>query len=137
MLSKIIVKNLIKLVTLIVPIRKIINSKVYIFFDISYFDIIQAIGIRKKWKKLNTKVTGLALATTSGILYIICAIWFWLSAKTALLYFDSLFHGIEVSAIAEQSLTFSGVIIGLMLIVISAYVIGALFAMLYNYFSTK
>jgi len=88
-------------------------------------------------EKLNTKVTGLALATTSGILYIICAIWFWLSAKTALLYFDSLFHGIEVSAIAEQSLTFGSTILGLVLIVISAYAIGVLFAMLYNYFSKK
>lgn len=87
--------------------------------------------------KLDNKVVGLALATTSVILYIICAVLYWVIPETLVNYANYLFHGIDITLITNKSMTFGNTIIGLILIFISSYLIGALFASLYNYFVKK
>ena len=85
--------------------------------------------------KLNTKAVGLTLATTSVIVYVICAILYWILPETLIGYANYLFHGIDISLIADKTMTLGNTIVGLVLIFISSYLIGLLFAALYNYFS--
>ena len=86
--------------------------------------------------KLNNKVVGLTLGTLSAVLYAICAIFYWITPKATLAYFNYLFHGVELTEIARQ-ITFTDSVVGLVLIFVSTYVIGILFASLYNYFNRK
>jgi len=86
--------------------------------------------------KLNNKVVGLTLGTLSAVLYAICAIFYWITPKATLAYFNYLFHGVELIGITKQ-ITFTDSIVGLVLIFVSAYVIGILSASLYNYFNRK
>ena len=87
--------------------------------------------------ELNKKVVGLSLGITSTIIYLICAIWYTIAPKSLIGYGNYLFHGIDLSSITSKTITFSSVVIGLILIFISGYLIGILFVMLYNYFIKK
>lgn len=87
--------------------------------------------------KLNNKIVGLALATTSAILYLICAVFYWLFPKGIMNYANYMFHGIDLSSIASKTMTLGNTIIGLILIFVSSYLVGILFASLYNYFIKK
>lgn len=86
--------------------------------------------------KLNSKVVGLTLAGLSAILYAICVVFYWIAPKATLTYFNYLFHGVELSNVAKQ-VVFTDALIGLVLMSVSAYLVGALFANLYNYFNKK
>jgi len=85
--------------------------------------------------KLDTKTVGLTLATTSVVVYAVCAILYWMLPETLIGYANYLFHGIDISLIADKTITLGNTFIGLVLIFISSYLIGALFAVLYNYFN--
>ena len=87
--------------------------------------------------RLNGKVVGMTLAITSVAVYIICAVLYWIIPETLVGYANYLFHGIDISLITNKTMTFGSTIIGLVLIFISSYLIGVLFAALYNYFSKK
>ena len=87
--------------------------------------------------KLNNKVIGLALATTSVVLYVICALLYWIIPETLVNYANYLFHGIDITLITNKSMTLGSTVIGLILIFVSSYLIGTLFASLYNYFIKK
>ena len=87
--------------------------------------------------KLNNNVVGLTLATTSVVVYIICAVLYWIIPSTLVSYANYLFHGINISLITGKDITFGSTIIGLILIFVSSYLIGMLFANLYNYFNKK
>ncbi len=87
--------------------------------------------------KLNSKVVGLTLGTTSVVIYVICAVLYWLTPSTLIGYANYLFHGINISLITNKSITFGNTIIGLILIFVSSYLIGVLFVALYNYFNKK
>jgi len=81
---------------------------------------------------LNTKTTGLALGITSAIIYIICAATYWIWPNLVINYSNYLFHGVDITAITNKAITFGNTIIGLIIIFVSAYLIGILFAALYN-----
>ena len=83
--------------------------------------------------KLNTNKVGLTLAITSVIVYVICAILYWILPETLIGYANYLFHGIDISLIADKTMTLGNTILGLVLIFISSYLIGLLFTVLYNY----
>jgi len=86
--------------------------------------------------KLNPKIVSLSLASVSVILSILCALLVALAPKTTLIFFGSIFHGIDISKIAT-SVTFSGVLMGLFAIIILSLITGWLFALVYNYFEAK
>lgn len=88
-------------------------------------------------EELNKKAVGLTLGITSAIVYLICAVWYVIAPKSLISYGNYLFHGIDLSSIASKTITFSSAIIGLILIFISGYLIGILFAGLFNYFNKK
>jgi len=85
--------------------------------------------------KLNVNATGLALSITSGAVYIVCAIVSWISPRTLIGFANYLEHSIDLTSVAIKSLNLGNVIIGLIIILIIAYLIGIVFALLYNKFT--
>ena len=88
-------------------------------------------------EKLNKKVVGLSLAIVNAIVYTICVLTYWTAPNTLIAYGNYLFHSVDFGSIAVKSITFIDALIGLVLIFISSYLIGLLFATLYNYFNKK
>lgn len=86
--------------------------------------------------KLNPKVVSFSLVVVSAILSLICALLIALAPKVTLKFFGSIFHGADITKIAT-SVTISGVLTGLVAIVIVAFVTGWLFAVIYNYLLDK
>lgn len=82
--------------------------------------------------KLNEKKVAFSLAGTSGVIYVICAILVAISPVGTVKVFGYLFHGIDVSKIMRESVTFMGTVIGLIEIIILGAVVGYIFAMIYN-----
>ncbi len=76
--------------------------------------------------------TGLALALTSGIIYLVCTIVFVLWPVQSLLLLNLWFHGVGWPVTTSITVTWSDAILGLVLTVISAYLIGLLFTWLYQ-----
>ena len=86
--------------------------------------------------KLNPKVVSFSLVIVSAILSLVCALLLVLAPEASLNFFGSIFHGIDMTKIAA-SVTVSGVLTGLVAIVIIAFVAGWLFAVIYNYLLNK
>ncbi len=86
--------------------------------------------------KLNPKLVSFSLAAVSAILSLLCALLLAIAPQATLGFFGSIFHGMDIAKIAT-SVTVSGVITGLVAIIIVAFVTGWLFAITYNYLSKK
>lgn len=77
--------------------------------------------------------TGLALSLTAGIIYVVCAAAIALWPTLTLQVMGSWFHGIDIQRIATTApLTWGNVLSGLVGLIVAAYLVGALFAWLYN-----
>lgn len=94
-------------------------------------------GIGVKMNKLNVHKVGLSLAIVSGISYLVCALLFALFPTQTLEVIDNIFHGISIKSLAEKSVSLAGIAIGLVEIAVVAYLLGALFAWVYNYLPEK
>ncbi len=81
---------------------------------------------------LKPKVVSLSLAATSGILYLACALLFAVAPQAMLNLANSLFHGLDITQIAKASMTFGGVLAGLIQALVYAWIAGWLFAIVYN-----
>jgi len=87
-------------------------------------------------EKLNAKVVSLSLASVSAIFSLLCAFLIALAPGVTVKFFGSIFHGMDVARIATP-ITLSGVIMGLIAVVIVALITGWLFAVIYNYFAKQ
>lgn len=83
-------------------------------------------------EKLSAKKVALSLASVAGIVYIICAILVAIAPTWTVNTFGALFHGIDISKIARESVPITSTILGLVEIVVLALIIGYLFAIIYN-----
>ena len=83
-------------------------------------------------EKLNPKVVSLSLAGVSGILSIMCAVLIAIAPQATLNFFGSIFHGMNITKIA-QPITILGVLTGLIAVIIISLITGWLFAVIYNY----
>ena len=89
----------------------------------------------EKFQNLSVKATSLALAATSGIVYAICAFVSIYSKPTAIMYANYMMHSIDVTPMMRTTpILWDSLIVGLILVVVSGAIAGALFAWLYNYF---
>ena len=82
--------------------------------------------------KLSPKRVAYSLASVSAILYIICAILISIAPEATIKLFGSLFHGINIELIAQNTISFGSTILGLIEIVVGSLIIGWLFAKIYN-----
>lgn len=77
--------------------------------------------------------TGLALSLTAGIVYVICTAAIALWPVGSLKFMSAWFHGIDLMKIATPfSISLGAVVLGLVEVLIVAYLIGVLYAWLYN-----
>ena len=82
--------------------------------------------------KLNTKRVALSLASVSAILYIACALLIAIAPDFTTGLFSKVFHGIDITQIADTSISFGSTLLGLVEIIIYALIAGWLFAVIYN-----
>ena len=83
-------------------------------------------------EKLNSKKVALSLAIVSAILYIACFLLVVIAPDFATKLFSNLFHGVDITQIASQSISLGNALIGLVEIFIYALIAGWLFAGIYN-----
>ncbi|MBS3176594.1 hypothetical protein J4457_05150 [Candidatus Woesearchaeota archaeon] len=77
--------------------------------------------------------TGFAFGLTAGVAYIICAIFFVFWPSQALRFFNDWFHGLDLSAlVVVKSVTLWTFVKGLVEIVLFFYIMGFIFALIYN-----
>lgn len=81
---------------------------------------------------LKPIVVSNALAIVSGILYLACALLFAVAPQAMLNLANNLFHGLDITQIAKTSMTFGGVLAGLIQAIVYAWIAGWLFAAVYN-----
>lgn len=81
-------------------------------------------------------VTSLALVIVAVILSLICALFVAIAPGPAVAIFGSIFHGINFTSIVSP-VTLAGVVMGVIVLAITAFVAGWLFATAYNYLSEK
>ena len=75
-----------------------------------------------------------SLATVTGIIYLLCAMLVAIAPTWTVNTFGALFHGIDVSKIARDTVPVTSTIIGLIEIFILSLSVGWLFAVIYNKF---
>ncbi|MEK7495188.1 MAG: DUF5676 family membrane protein [Patescibacteria group bacterium] len=84
--------------------------------------------------KHNPTVTANAVAVTTVIVYVVCRFLVALFPELFLNIARSWFHGIDIGKIASFDLSTSSFILGLVSSSLTAWLVGYLFAKLYNYF---
>ena len=84
--------------------------------------------------KHDPKVTANAAAVTVAIVYVVCRIGIALFPDLGMAIAQSWFHGIQLTKISQLDLSLGSFILGLVTSIISTWLIGYLFAKLYNYF---
>lgn len=84
--------------------------------------------------KLNPNVVALSLGFTAVIVYSVCLILVaLLPLETIVTFTNYLVHGIDFSNIAVKNITTIGAVIGLIEAFIMAWIIGYIFASVYNW----
>ena len=68
--------------------------------------------------KISYKGAISAASGTTAILYIICASAYAIAPSAAIKFFNSFFHGIDLTAITKQSMSFGSTLTGFVLMVI-------------------
>ena len=81
--------------------------------------------------KLSPKRVSLSLAYVTAIVSIVCALSIAIFPLGAINLFGSIFHGIDISQIAV-ALSWQNAILGTVVTIILAFIIGWLFAVIYN-----
>ncbi|MBS3097409.1 hypothetical protein J4209_01290 [Candidatus Woesearchaeota archaeon] len=88
-------------------------------------------------EKLNIKTIALTLAIVGGIFSLACAAFVALWPGGAVRFFNAMFHGIDMTAIAKTNISIGSVVLGLIEVVVVSVIAGALFAWVYNYLNEK
>ncbi|KKR72294.1 MAG: hypothetical protein UU81_C0044G0013 [Microgenomates group bacterium GW2011_GWC1_41_8] len=84
--------------------------------------------------KHEPNATANAAAVTVAVLYVVCRIAIALFPDLAMSVAQSWFHGLELSKVSSWNLSMGPFILGLVTSVISAWLVGYVFATAYNYF---
>ncbi|MEK6886340.1 MAG: DUF5676 family membrane protein [Nanoarchaeota archaeon] len=82
--------------------------------------------------ELKPNKVGLSLGIVSAVFYLACALFIASASSFALSVFNILFHGIDFTSIAKTSFTFGETILGLVVIFVTTYIAGAVYAWIYN-----
>jgi len=87
--------------------------------------------------ELNIKTTAFAVATTSALIYGACVVLLRLFGLTAISFFAKMFHGIDITKMAVINVSWGDALVGFMEIVVAAFLVGAVFAKIYNVFAKR
>jgi len=86
-------------------------------------------------ERKNINATGIAVGLTLGIVSLICLLLVFIAQDFALTLFGSFMHGIDLTQIAIEPTLDGRTLWGFVIAVVGGYLIGALFALLYNAFA--
>lgn len=84
--------------------------------------------------KHNPITTANAVAVTTAIVYVVCRFLVGLFPEISMNVARSWFHGIDISKISAWNLSTESFFLGIISATVFAWLIGYLFAKLYNYF---
>lgn len=87
--------------------------------------------------ELNTKSFSLAALVAAVLLYIVCVIFVVAAPSLAIKILGGIIHTVNVSQFMEASVTFSGVMLGIIPVLIYSYFGALIFASVYNKFVRK
>jgi len=87
--------------------------------------------------KHEPKAAANAAAVTVAVLYVVCRIAVSIFPDLAMSVTQAWFHGLELSKVSGWSLSMDSFILGLVTSVVSAWLVGYVFATAYNYFAKK
>lgn len=85
-------------------------------------------------EKLKPTTTGYALASVAGIVSLVCLLLIIVAKNFTINLFGAIFHGIDLSQIAADNITINSVILGFVEVVVIGFILGWLFAKIYNKF---
>ncbi|HZX44538.1 MAG TPA: DUF5676 family membrane protein [Candidatus Nanoarchaeia archaeon] len=89
--------------------------------------------MKKKDYSLEPKRFGLAVGSTLGLLYIICAAVILAIGREGVIFFaNALFHGLDFSTLVKTSFSLPGFLIGLVSYIVLGWIMGAMIAYIYN-----
>ncbi len=87
--------------------------------------------------KHNPIATANAAAATIAVIYVVCALFFVIAPDLSMAIAKTWFHGIDISLIDARIATFGSFILGLVSATVSAWLVGYLFAVIYNKLTEK
>lgn len=87
--------------------------------------------------KHNPMTTANAVAVTTAIVYVVCRLLVGLFPEGMMNIARSWFHGIDISKISAWNLSTESFFLGIISATVFAWLVGYLFANLYNYFTKK
>ena len=91
---------------------------------------------KQKYEGLyDVNAMGIALALTFGIVSVVCLLLLLAAPEFTLSLFGSFMHGIDLTSIAVTPTIGGKTLLGLIMAVVGGYVIGVIFAALYNKFA--
>ncbi|MBS3083843.1 hypothetical protein J4423_03495 [Candidatus Pacearchaeota archaeon] len=83
-------------------------------------------------ERLNEKKVANTLAVTAGIISLVCYILILIVPVGTISFFGAIFHGIDLSKIAVESISIGNGLLGVVEAIILGWIIGWLFAKIYN-----
>ena len=83
-------------------------------------------------ERLNEKKVANTLAVTAGIISLVCYILILIVPVGTISFFGAIFHGIDLSKIAVESISIGNGLLGVVEAIILGCIIGWLFAKIYN-----
>jgi len=81
---------------------------------------------------INANKLGLSVGIAGAVLSVLCALLIALAPAFTIGVFGAIFHGIDISQIANTTISFGGVILGIIDVFIIGYIFGWLVGSLYN-----
>ena len=92
----------------------------------------------KNMENINPQRVGVAVAITGTVASLACALLVWILPQAAVqAVFSSIFHGVSVSVIDKTSMTLGNVLLGLVSVGILGYVLGLVYAYVYNWIGKR
>lgn len=82
-------------------------------------------------EEISPKRISLSLAYVTAIVSIVCALLLAIAPQLTMNVFGSIFHGLDISKIAV-AVTWTNAILGTIVAIVTALIIGWLFAVIYN-----
>lgn len=89
-------------------------------------------------ENLKPNVVALAVAITTAFVYLACLAFVAIFPIETVATFGNYFiHGIDISSIAAKDTSASDALIGLIIVTLSAYIVGYVFAIIYNWLGKR
>ena len=89
-------------------------------------------------EQLKPNVVGLSVAITAALVYLVCLAFVAVVPIETVVTFGNYFvHGMDISSIAAKDTNAIDALIGLIIVTLSAYIAGYVFAVIYNWLGKK